>query len=81
MSRVEPEYADKVIPMTQWIHTKSGNTYIVVGNCFIEATCTQAVMYEREGFVDPVVWVRPIDEFRDRFKSIIDGKLPPMINQ
>ena len=81
MSRTEPEYSNKLVPMSQWMHTKTGNTYIVVGNCFIEATCTQAVMYEREGFVDPVVWVRPIDEFREKFVPIVNGKLPEMINQ
>lgn len=68
--RAEPSYYFKFVPMAKWKHIKSGNIYVVVGNCFIESTCTPAVMYERESYTDPVVWVRPATEFRERFEIV-----------
>jgi len=52
-----------------WMHVKSGGVYRVSGNCLIEATMTEAVIYQ--SLEDGQTWVRPAHEFYDgRFANI-----------
>jgi hypothetical protein len=52
---------------TDWRHKKTGNVYMVVGGCRIEATNKLGILYARDG----VVWCRPSEEFLDgRFEAL-----------
>lgn len=52
-----------------WMHVKSGGVYRVSGECLIEATMTEAVIYQ--SLEDGQTWVRPSHEFYDgRFVNI-----------
>jgi hypothetical protein len=48
-----------------WRHKASGHVYQVRDVAYLEADLSVVVTYEREG----VVWVRPLDEFLDRFEA------------
>lgn len=49
-----------------WVHIKSERTYRVLDVGYRESDLEVLVMYEQEGSTG-LVWVRPIDEFLDRF--------------
>jgi len=71
MDREPPKYTEKLKPMSKWKHLKSGNIYVVIGNCFIESTCTQAVLYASDNIdADSVAWVRPLTEWKEKFEPI-----------
>lgn len=55
---------------TMWLHVKTGHLYIVVGECWLEATNAPAVLYHRAGGVGPT-WARDREEFLDgRFAQV-----------
>ena len=57
-----------IIPLTGQLyrHKKTGNIYrVVLADCRIEATNTEAVAYQRAHDRMSVVWVRPYVEFSD----------------
>jgi len=57
-----------MIPLTGQLyrHKKTGNVYrVVLADCRIEATNTEAVAYQRDDDHASVVWVRPYTEFTD----------------
>ena len=60
-----------------WRHLKTGHIYIVVGECLIEASVTDAILYRRCDGTRGPVWCRPLSEFTDgRFvlKEIEDDR-------
>jgi hypothetical protein len=59
-------------PHSVWKHKRTGNYYeiILAENVFIEATTEPAVVYERVNKAVKGVWVRPLDEFMERFEYV-----------
>lgn len=56
---------------TRWRHIKTGNIYVTVGSCRLEATGEPAVLYRRADDEDDTVWARASDEFLDgRFERL-----------
>jgi len=55
--------------MKLYQHNKTKGLYWLLGDCRIEATNTEAVMYQ--SVVNETIWVRPKEEFMDgRFRKI-----------
>jgi len=68
MSCLEQSDEVGVIPLTGkcYRHKKTGNVYrVVLADCRIEATNTEAVAYQRADMAAGIVWVRPYEEFAD----------------
>ncbi len=63
-----------MIPLTgqHYRHKKTGNVYVVLlADCRIEATNTEAVAYRRVEDSAAPVWIRPYTEFADgRFEHV-----------
>ena len=56
-------------------HKKTGHVYIVLlADCRIEATNTEAIAYRRADDRYAVVWVRPYTEF-------VDGRFEPVTRE
>lgn len=54
-----------------WEHKKTETLYMVRDLVLIEATLTVAISYSKVSEPQPVIWVRPIDEFLDgRFERV-----------
>jgi len=55
-------------------HVKTGHVYrVVIADCRIESTDTEAVAYQRADIPGGVVWVRPYHQFVDgRFEPVRD---------
>lgn len=51
-------------------HIRTGNVYQVLFYATIEATNQIAVVYQRADMIDPVKWVRPLDEFEEKFTRL-----------
>jgi len=59
-----------------WVHQKTGGAYRVIGEGWIEATETEAIIYQAQP--DGRVWIRPKAEFYDgRFRRIPEPTLQP----
>lgn len=66
--------ADPLAYGARYRHKKTGNVYTVHCTAKIEATLTDAVIYQREDNT-PGRWVRPVSEFLDgRFERIEDRR-------
>ena len=69
MSRKDPPEFPQNAPRVgeHWRHIKSGNTYRIVACGWIEATLDNVVIYQD---LTPrrFVWVRPLDEFAEKFE-------------
>ena len=48
-----------------WQHTKSGSNYMIVGDCRLEATGEEGVLYTLNTVEDSTVWARDRTEFLD----------------
>lgn len=57
--------------MNLYRHKKTGGIYVHLTNAHIEADKTFVAVYRRVGATqDDLAWVRPIDEFHDRFELL-----------
>jgi hypothetical protein len=57
-------------PGTLWKHLKTGNMYVIVDVCLLEATLDEHVLYKRADHTGPI-WCRPMSEFIDgRFEQV-----------
>lgn len=59
---------------SEWRH-RNGTLYTVTNVVMIEATCGVGVAYQAThyGYLNPVIWVRPLSEFLDgRFARVED---------
>lgn len=66
----EAEAMEKSGPLNSvFIHTKSGQPYIITGYCWIEESAEPAILYSKEGSDTPEpIWARPASEFFNKFK-------------
>ena len=56
---------------TKWRHRKSGTVYCIVGHGIIEKGEVPCFFYGAAGQSDPILWVRPCEEFLDgRFDRV-----------
>lgn len=54
-----------MVSRASWRHRQTGRWYRVVCTARIEADQTPAVVYQSE--TDGAIWVRPLEEFLERF--------------
>jgi len=66
-----------MIPLTGmcYRHKKTGNVYrVVLADCRIESTNSEAVAYRLASAEDAPIWVRPYEEFTDgRFERAVEA--------
>lgn len=55
---------------TAWRHKKSGGMYVVTGVPILEANATPMVMYVGHQDGDNLEWLRPVEEFLEKFERI-----------
>jgi len=55
-------------PYLFWRHKKTGERYQVLDLVVLEADLDVAVTYKKKG--GGIKWVRPLDEFIDRFEAV-----------
>lgn len=60
---------------TLWRHLKTGNIYVIVGPCQMEATWTPGVLYRRADDRDALSPMGPIARDRSEF---CDGRFQPV---
>lgn len=61
---------------TVWRHKKTGNVYVIIGTCRLEATNATAYLYTSSS--NGVVWARDADEFLDgRYENITPKPIAP----
>lgn len=59
-----------------WQHKKTETLYMVRDLVLIESTLTVSISYSKVSELQPVIWVRPLEEFLDgRFEQVNLGKV------
>ncbi len=53
-----------------WRHKATGAEYFVRDHGLDESTCTPVVVYRERNPLAPLVWVRPVAEFLERFERV-----------
>jgi len=55
---------------SRWRHRRSGGTYVVIAVALVESTLVPAVVYAGVAREGRAVWVRPLEQWAERFEQI-----------